>query len=96
MNDVTVTQGSEVSVNSKNDKFVLQICLYCNCKILSSAHACTSCRLQGRGPLTPGRVWGAWRLMASFGPSLDMVVVKSEIPVLGIVCLVYLGFLDLA
>ena len=69
MNGAILTQGCEVSVNSRNNEFVWQIFLYCHCKYLNSAHAVTGCRLKGRGPPTHGRVWGAWRLVASFGPS---------------------------
>lgn len=69
MNDVILTQVSEVSVNSKNNKIVWQTFLYCHRKNLNSTHVCMSCRLKGRGPPTHGRVQGAWRLVANCGLS---------------------------
>jgi hypothetical protein len=69
MNDEILTQGSEISVNSKNDTVLWQIFLYCHCKSLNSARAFTGGRLKGREPPTHGRVWGAWRIAASCGSS---------------------------
>ena len=60
------------------------------------------CRLKGQRFATHERVWGARRIVASLGPlsglqsRLDIVLVKSKILVLGTVCLIYLGLLDLA
>ena len=66
MNDVILTQGSEVSVNSKNNKIVWQTFLYCHCKNMNSARACTGCRGTG--------ITNAWTLVGSMDINVEFWV----------------------